>query len=264
MSPPSEAPDSPEQGNTEQPSSQRTAGVVGEDLSTSAGPRVILWLRFGATVVLFVSILGVAAHAVNSEQERLAVAGVEAGALTWLYGLSLLFLAVVFLPGIVADTGRVTRVLTRLRRRRIAVASAVSLLVLVAAGAWMVLSMDGSEQGYRKPANFYDTETGKLFHASVDKFPPIESPAGNPAVRVYFFSCGECNEEERFIGYYHKLSASLKQRAENGKPPGPGDSDEILRSVDGETWLPSNSDDFKEAREEKWTCENGERATPCY
>jgi prepilin-type processing-associated H-X9-DG protein len=97
-----------------------------------------------------------------------------------------------------------------------------------------------------KPGNayFYDVVTKEYFTDSATKIPPIKSPAGNEAVRAHFFTCGQCTDEERFIGYYEKYTSDLKKKLE--KDPEQFEVyeeafDGRLYSADGEHWVKAES-----------------------
>lgn len=125
---------------------------------------------------------------------------------------------------------------------------AVVLLVV----ALTIVVMQGIGGGPATPdqAWFMDTETGEYFAADIEQIPPIQSPEGNPAVKVHFFSCGACNEEERFVGYYEKYTEEAKQamqqarNAENEEQM-PMMMEQMmmgqLYSPDGENWFPAMS-----------------------
>lgn len=63
-------------------------------------------------------------------------------------------------------------------------------------------------------AFYYDTITGIYFVDSATLIAPVVSPAGNVAVRAHFFSCGACEESDRFLGYYEKYLPEVKKRIE--------------------------------------------------
>ena len=105
-----------------------------------------------------------------------------------------------------------------------------------------------------EPTYFYDVETGELFIASGNQVPPIQSPAGNEAVRANVYTCGACTEEERFVGYYEKYTPEAKktlEQAQAEQDDGGNDPDEgmaqgmgmmqaqmsgLMVSLDGEEW----------------------------
>ena len=119
-----------------------------------------------------------------------------------------------------------------------------SIVVIVTLLAWRLLP---SKQEYHNSDSlsdrswYYDVNTGQYFQDRLDRVPPFESPEGNEAVRVIFFSCGACNEAERFPGFYLKHADETKQQADAdpavtaslGGEVGPG----RLYSFDGKTWI---------------------------
>lgn len=64
-------------------------------------------------------------------------------------------------------------------------------------------------------AYFYDTASRTYFIDAATKIPPIVSPEGNAAIRAHFFTCGDCSEEERFLGYYEKYALDVKDKIES-------------------------------------------------
>ena len=105
-----------------------------------------------------------------------------------------------------------------------------------------------------EPANgyYYDTVTKNVFTQKSSLFPPIQSPEGHEAVRVHYFTCGECTDKiekdggQRFVGYYEKYSAEVKELIE--KTPNSSEFYEMafksrLYSADGEKWVAAESPD---------------------
>lgn len=91
-------------------------------------------------------------------------------------------------------------------------------------------------------AYFYDTVTGAYFTDLATRIPPITSPAGNVAVRAHFFTCGACDEDERFLGYYEKYTAKVKKRLEQSPEAFEFYEEAFagrLYSKDGKTWIPA-------------------------
>jgi len=88
---------------------------------------------------------------------------------------------------------------------------------------------------------YYDVVTGEVFAARAKQIPPIQSPDGHEAVRVFFFSCGECTEGERFAGYYMKYTAAMKQQLDADPAKFAAAFGEShpgrLFSADGQTWV---------------------------
>ena len=119
----------------------------------------------------------------------------------------------------------------------------IALVVMVTQGAG-----NSRDINIERPAYYYDLTTEKIFTDSMDKIPPITSPDGNEAVRVHLFSCGECTEEERFVGYYEKYTDEARKTLTQPMEASSGDSGdpEGARrrameqghriSQDGETW----------------------------
>lgn len=121
--------------STDDESQESTPYLADSSHLSAEGWQVRQFLQPATAVLLFCLLIGVAVHAVVREQERLVVAGVDAGVLSWLYGLSLAFLGVVLLPGLVSAPERLTRVASRLRDRPAAVVSLGVASFLVAAGS---------------------------------------------------------------------------------------------------------------------------------
>jgi len=158
--------------------------------------------------------------------------------------------------------------------------------------SWQSLGGGGSR--YQEAEVYYkDVVTGKEFLASTNLVPPIESPDGNPAVRVQYFSCSDgCGKDERFVGYYVKFTDEMKRRIEEQRQvieeseydEGGGMSEEVYqvweemdqgelyaipregRELDlssPDAWTPML--DSTEALEDHLTCEgSGDRAHPCF
>ncbi|QNN22992.1 hypothetical protein HED60_12180 [Planctomycetales bacterium ZRK34] len=95
-------------------------------------------------------------------------------------------------------------------------------------------------------AFYYDTVTGAYFVDSATLIAPIVSPAGNVAVRAHFFSCSDCEETTRFLGYYEKYEPKVKKRLEKN-PEAYEFFEEAfqgrLYSEDGITWVGAESED---------------------
>lgn len=129
-------------------------------------------------------------------------------------------------------------------------------------------------------AFYYDSVTGEIFTASGSLFPPIDSPDGNPAYRVYLYACGDCRDrDQRFPLYFMKYDAQAKQALEAAQAlPDDQLPDEQVASLerlietgqrysfDGTTW--SKDADLtrlshKVSQLVAETCENGEPAIDC-
>lgn len=87
---------------------------------------------------------------------------------------------------------------------------------------------------------YYDVETKEYFTDSPARVAPFKRDNGHEAVRAHFFSCGDCDQGERFIGYYEKYTDEVKQKIESR-----ADTSKLyeaafsgrLYSKDGQTWL---------------------------
>ncbi|MBI1372449.1 MAG: hypothetical protein GC159_06770 [Phycisphaera sp.] len=114
------------------------------------------------------------------------------------------------------------------------------LVVLLLCGATLFWSKSASSVPIEHQAWYRDSVTGETFMAA-EQLPPIVSPAGNPSARVYYYGCGACGDDDRFVGYYYKLSdGAMRRIAENPQleaaawgPRFPG----RMYSLDGETWV---------------------------
>ncbi len=63
-------------------------------------------------------------------------------------------------------------------------------------------------------AYFYDVVTKELISDKVTRIAPITTADGHEAVRAHYFSCAECADGERFLGYYEKYTAEMKEKLE--------------------------------------------------
>jgi prepilin-type processing-associated H-X9-DG protein len=120
-------------------------------------------------------------------------------------------------------------------------------------------------------AYFYDTVTTKVFTANADQIAPITSPAGNPAVRVHFYSFGNCEKESRFVGYYEKYTPEAKAKLDQAmKTQGDGTFEELMElgqqaliSLDGKKWYPMDSAEAMQQLAARLTSQAGRRPRYC-
>lgn len=133
--------------------------------------------------------------------------------------------------------------------RNSAVATIAAVAILVVALVMLVSSGGGGPTASGN-AYFYDLETGEVFVGDATAIPPIQSPAGNQAVRAHFYTCTECTEEARFLGYYEKYTDEAKKAIEEAQQSsGSGEAGSeaemrayeasmsgMLYSEDGENW----------------------------
>lgn len=130
MSPPSTATSA-----TDDESQESTPALTESAQLSTKRWRVRHVIQPAIAAVLFVLLLWVAVHSVLREQDRLVFAGVDAGVRTWLYGISIGFIGVLFVPGLVSAPERLTRVMGRLRTRPAAVVAFCVTSLLVVAGS---------------------------------------------------------------------------------------------------------------------------------
>lgn len=108
------------------------------------------------------------------------------------------------------------------RRKRIQFAVAVALLLL----AVVLLGLQSGEppplrQGTPTRYHFYfDLRAGALFVAPSESLPPIEALAGGPGVRAYVYTCGQCTEDQRRVGYLEALTPEAAEAARQLRQPG--------------------------------------------
>lgn len=171
----------------------------------------------------------------------------------------------------------------------VVVAAAVIIATAVIYIVWS--SGSGRSGGFGGSEAYYmDVVTRKVFTDVNSRIPPIESPDGNPAVRVKFYTCNgrDCSKSARFIGYYEKFTDEAKRilaepaerTGEAGDQPN-GDFEQSmyfaeeeaaegrLRAVhregidlqDPEIWAPV--DDASAEIESRLVCDDGDRARQC-
>ncbi|MBI1368426.1 MAG: hypothetical protein GC162_07195 [Planctomycetes bacterium] len=111
----------------------------------------------------------------------------------------------------------------------------------------------GGPQGKAKAvdpgkAYFYDVKTKEYFVDSATKIPPIKSAAGNDAVRAHFFTCNDCGDNNRFIGYYEKYEPQVKAKLDARLAKQDADAEFYeeafqgrLYSTDGIKWVAAES-----------------------
>lgn len=159
-----------------------------------------------------------------------------------------------------------------------------SALVTVAAVALLVVSLaivvmqGGGGPQASGDAYYYDTVTEEVFEGEASGTPPIESPDGNEAVRAHFYTCGECSEEERFLGYYERYTEEAKEvleRSKNAGEDGEPDPEAMMEvyevaftgrlySTDLEEWVVAESPEGRELSEAlQEECGEGERLSYC-
>ena len=156
-----------------------------------------------------------------------------------------------------------------------AIVTVGAVVLLVVALTIVIMQGTGGGVVTTDQAYYYDAEADNIFTAPIESIPPIESPAGNQAVRVHYYSCGGCGEEERFVGYYEKYTEEAKQAIQEartagseGGPQGPARMQAMmtgqLYSADGEEWYPAMSPRGTQVQAELANrCGEGEKLRIC-
>ena len=92
---------------------------------------------------------------------------------------------------------------------------------------------------------YFDVNSGQYLRDKLSKVPPMISSNGGEIVRVVFFSCGGCNERERFPGFYLKYTPQLKAKADGDPKLAASLSGEAVEgrlfSFDAKTWITAPS-----------------------
>lgn len=82
---------------------------------------------------------------------------------------------------------------------------------------------------------YYDSGTGELFGASLTEIPPITAPSGKPGYKALVFSCGSCDESERFIGFLETYPPEVRAKLvefDAAISADPEKSDELIPEID--------------------------------
>jgi len=92
----------------------------------------------------------------------------------------------------------------------------VGAVVVLIISLGVIISNSGGRSTNIAPGEawYYDTVTKEYFTGEATHIPPIDHN-GNEAVRAHFFTCGQCTEEARFIGYFEKYTAEAKSKIES-------------------------------------------------
>ena len=103
---------------------------------------------------------------------------------------------------------------------------------------------------------YVDTVTGEYFQADGTLLPPIQSPFGNEAVRVFFYDCADCDDPQpkfRIFERYTEEAKRLSAQLLSGEMPDSADLDtdvdmwEVVYagrqiSFDGVNWVTCEDD----------------------
>jgi len=132
-------------------------------------------------------------------------------------------------------------------------AAAVSAMLLLAVGIWLLIPDKPIEVVTIEKEWYYDLNTGGLFTAEKGLEPPIEAPSGplpdgKPAgVRAYVLSYAyEPNESERFIAFLEttasaEMLAKWPKRRDSVSAAKKWGKGKLIRKVDDKLWIPADS-----------------------
>jgi len=154
-----------------------------------------------------------------------------------------------------------------LERNKTVVFIVCGILILVGVTLIMraILGPGGSSQDYAEvgQAWYYVPNADHYFLDSVHKLPPIKDDQGRQAVRAYYFSCGPCSEESKFVGYYERFPDEIKKQIEEE-----GLSEDLLAknevSLDGKTWgVRSEPEGRKILQSARLKCDENQKLYGC-
>ena len=137
-----------------------------------------------------------------------------------------------------------------------AIAGSVAGVVVIGVLIYMTAFGGGKKVG-GGDTYWYDTKTEEIYTAKGMQDPPWTSPDGNPAYRAHLFTCGQCTESERFVGYYERFNSDSGGSGAEALNP-------IEISPDGENWVTQGtaaSEQLVEGLSER--CEGNAQARPC-
>lgn len=154
-----------------------------------------------------------------------------------------------------------------MQRNRFVVKIVATLLIVIAVTI-LIVSLGGDDEGptlmQRGQGWYIDLTTGETFSGDPAAYPPITSPQGNPAVRIYYYQCG--TDGDRFIGLYEKYTEEGKKKLTQRRSRS-DDSSQVMEpedarrmSVDGENWLSPTDPELDKLLTKKLTCSDGTRA----
>lgn len=145
-----------------------------------------------------------------------------------------------------------------------AVVTVAAVAILVVALALVI--MQGTGSGTPTPpgsAYYYVPETKETFAADAKLVPPIDHN-GKKAVKAHFYGCGDCDDANKFLGYYEKYSDGAKAQLDkiNAQMQAGQEIDPDLEmqsyelamtqrffSADGEKWVLAESPQGHEMQE---------------
>jgi len=125
---------------------------------------------------------------------------------------------------------------------------------------------------------FYDMNTGELFNAASNEFPPIQSPTDEgdqlSGVKAHVYSCGDCGDKSsRFIGYLERYTPEAKAKMEAARDSEQPIMEEVyemnqgreIKRPDDAQWINDNSEEAMMLRDElRKRCNEGESVRNCF
>lgn len=118
-------------------------------------------------------------------------------------------------------------------------------IALIAWSLWRIFDPPPEALPAEDQAWYFDLEKRREFSAPALQIPPIRSPWGNPAARVFFFSCGDC--ADRFPGFFLQFNPETKAKLDADSElwqEALGESYEgRMYSADGISWVEAPSVD---------------------
>jgi hypothetical protein len=153
-----------------------------------------------------------------------------------------------------------------LRKHERLVGIAATLLLIAAVASVVANRPGGAPKNHRpKPSKmiyFMDLSTNELLPVSADMLPPIAARFGGECVRAFVWSCGDCSEQGRKIGWLEKYTDQAKQAPDPDAHPG-----HLIKTVDDIRWFPYAD---KKERDRimgpalQAECEEGRQPGPCF
>lgn len=92
----------------------------------------------------------------------------------------------------------------------------VAVVVIAVVWVWILKPADraGGEGVY-----FFDLGSRQLYVGSHTMIPPMAAPSGASGVRARVFACGQCTDENRFIGFLERYTDEAHAALTDGSAP---------------------------------------------
>ncbi len=139
-------------------------------------------------------------------------------------------------------------------------------LLLISAIASVIAHQPGQKPQTPRPQSsrsvyFLDLATNKLLPFSASVLAPASGRNGGECVRAFVWSCGDCSEQGRRIGWLEKYTAEAKKASDPDAHPG-----HLIKAVDDARWF-SYTDKKERGRimssMTQAQCEQGSQPGPC-